>query len=187
MPVVEGLRPVIKLVRDGLHKGAWQWALVKVVPFAAKRSMYGVFTCGCPLKGATQSFKSSMAIKRIFGFSAAPVGEVERPNALKSRITIGACFISIISALYYSFRVQNVRCQEESPGLSGRRCLKSFLSPVARQSQLCRIAVQEDRGVLVVELHRQRERDRAHDFDRLGRFRKNSLSNLLRFSQTTPI
>ena len=32
MPVVDGRRPVSTLVRDGLHSGAWQWALVNSVP-----------------------------------------------------------------------------------------------------------------------------------------------------------
>ena len=46
MPVVEGRRPVMRLLRDGLQSGAWQWALVKSVPRAARRSMFGVFACG---------------------------------------------------------------------------------------------------------------------------------------------
>ena len=70
MPVVEGRSPVIKLVREGLHNGAWQWALVKSVPRFASRSMFGVFTCGCPPRQPIQSFWSSMAMNKIFGFAA---------------------------------------------------------------------------------------------------------------------
>ena len=29
IPVVDGRRPVNRLARDGVHTGAWQWALVK--------------------------------------------------------------------------------------------------------------------------------------------------------------
>src|SRR5688500_19327237 len=61
----------MRLVRDGLHIGAWQWALVKVTPRAARRSRFGVFACGCPPSGPTQSFRSSTAMKRTLGWSAA--------------------------------------------------------------------------------------------------------------------
>ena len=69
--MVVGRSPVRMLVRDGLHSGLWQWALVNVVPRAASRSMFGVFTCGWPPSGPTQSLRSSMAMKRTLGFSAA--------------------------------------------------------------------------------------------------------------------
>jgi len=35
-------------VRDGLQSGAWQCALRKMVPRAARRSIFGVFASGCP-------------------------------------------------------------------------------------------------------------------------------------------
>ena len=68
MPVVEGRRPVIRLVREGLHSGDWAWAFVKRVPRRARASMCGVRTCGCPPRAPIQSFWSSMAMNRMFGF-----------------------------------------------------------------------------------------------------------------------
>ena len=67
MPVEPGRRPVRTLDRDGLHSGAWQWALVNSVPRAARRSMFGVFACGWPPRQPTQSFRSSMAMNRTLG------------------------------------------------------------------------------------------------------------------------
>ena len=67
MPVVEGLKPSMRLVREGLHSGACVWAFVKVVPRDAKRLICGVCTCGWPPSGSTQSLRSSMAMKRILG------------------------------------------------------------------------------------------------------------------------
>src|SRR5262245_39386586 len=61
------------LVRDGLQSGAWQWALVNTIPRAARRSRCGVLTCGCPARHPTQSFRSSMAMKRTLGRVAASV------------------------------------------------------------------------------------------------------------------
>ena len=67
MPVVVGRRPESKLVRDGLHSGAWQWALVKSMPRRARRSMFGVKAWGWPSKQPIQSFRSSMAMKSTLG------------------------------------------------------------------------------------------------------------------------
>ena len=67
MPVEVGLIPVRTLVLDGLHKTLWQYALVNVTPIFASRSKFGVFACGCPPSGLTQSFKSSTAMKRMLG------------------------------------------------------------------------------------------------------------------------
>ena len=71
MPVVEGRSPVSRLARDGLHRGDWQCALRNTVPRAARRSMFGVCACGWPPRQPTQSFKSSMAMKRTLGFGCA--------------------------------------------------------------------------------------------------------------------
>ena len=46
MPVVEGRKPVKRLLREGLQSGDWQWALLNSVPRAASRSMLGVRACG---------------------------------------------------------------------------------------------------------------------------------------------
>ena len=47
--------------------GAWQWALVNSKPRLAKRSIFGVDTCGCPPRQLTQSFRSSIAMNSTFG------------------------------------------------------------------------------------------------------------------------
>jgi hypothetical protein len=58
-------------VREGLQSGLCTCALRKVVPRRAKRSKCGVLTSGWPPSGPTQSFWSSMAMKRTLGFAAA--------------------------------------------------------------------------------------------------------------------
>jgi len=56
-------------VRDGLQDGEGQWALLNKTPLAAKRSMFGVFACGCPPKQPIQSFRSSIEINKMFGWT----------------------------------------------------------------------------------------------------------------------
>src|SRR5437868_2774013 len=73
-PEVEGRNPVIKEARDGLHTGAAQYALVNSMPLAASRSMFGVLTSGCPPRQPIQSFRSSTAMKRTFGFDEVAAG-----------------------------------------------------------------------------------------------------------------
>ena len=63
--------PVKTAVREGLQAGASQWALVKSTPVAAKRSRFGVLDWGCPPRQPTQSLRSSMAMNKTFGGSAA--------------------------------------------------------------------------------------------------------------------
>ena len=55
-------------VRDGLQAGAGQCALSKRTPEAASRSRFGVLAWGCPPRQPTQSFRSSIAMNRTFGF-----------------------------------------------------------------------------------------------------------------------
>lgn len=71
MPERCGESPVKIAVREGLHAGAAQWALLNKMPDAASRSKFGVRACGCPPMQPTQSFKSSIAMKRTFGFVTA--------------------------------------------------------------------------------------------------------------------
>src|SRR5688572_25777058 len=86
MPVEDGRRPVIRLARDGLQSGDWQWAFVNSVPRFASASMCGVFTCGCPPMQPIQSFWSSMAMNNTFGRSAPAAGPaaVRRPTIVTS-------------------------------------------------------------------------------------------------------
>jgi hypothetical protein len=63
--------PVSRLTRDGLHKGAEQYALVKETPRLARRSMLGVFAWGWPPRCPTQSRKSSTAMNSTLGGSSA--------------------------------------------------------------------------------------------------------------------
>src|SRR6185437_11900595 len=77
------------LDRDGLHSGAWQWALRNSVPREARPSMFGVFACGCPPRQPTQSFRSSMAMKRTLGrleFGSAFAREAPMQISAKSAI-----------------------------------------------------------------------------------------------------
>ena len=46
MPVVVGRKLSSRLVREGLQRGDWQWALMNVVPRAASRSRCGVLAIG---------------------------------------------------------------------------------------------------------------------------------------------
>ena len=55
------------LAREGLHTGAWQWALLKRTPRAANRSILGVLAWGCPPRQPIQSLRSSMEISRTLG------------------------------------------------------------------------------------------------------------------------
>ena len=57
----------MRAVLAGLHNGAAVCALENTIPRSARRSMFGVLTCGCPSRGPTQSLRSSMAMKRISG------------------------------------------------------------------------------------------------------------------------
>ena len=63
--------PVKTAVRDGLQAGASQWALVKRIPEAAKRSRFGVLAWGWPPRQPTQSLRSSIAMNNRLGRSAA--------------------------------------------------------------------------------------------------------------------
>src|SRR6185295_10671186 len=54
-----------------LHSGACVCALVNKVPRAAMESRFGVLAWGCPPRQPIQSFRSSMAIMRMLGSSAA--------------------------------------------------------------------------------------------------------------------
>ena len=54
--------------REGPQAGAAQWALVKVIPFAAKASRCGVLAWGLPFSVSVQSLRSSMAMNKTFGF-----------------------------------------------------------------------------------------------------------------------
>ena len=62
--------------RDGLQTGAAQYALVNSIPFDASRSRFGVLTSGWPPRQPIQSFKSSIAMKRTFGFEVDAAGNV---------------------------------------------------------------------------------------------------------------
>ena len=92
MPVVPGRRPDMRLHRDGLHSGAWQWALAKVTPFAASRAMLGVRASGCPPSGSIQSLRSSTAIISTFGGpssgspAVAPTGRAAARRRASGRI-----------------------------------------------------------------------------------------------------
>ena len=77
MPERCGESPVKIAVREGLHEGAAQWALLNKMPEAASRSKFGVRACGCPPRQPTQSFRSSIAMKRILGLAAASVFTTE--------------------------------------------------------------------------------------------------------------
>ena len=68
MPEVLGEMPVMMAVREGLQAVAGQWALLKRMPLAARRSRFGVMVCGCPPRQPIQSLRSSRAMKRMFGF-----------------------------------------------------------------------------------------------------------------------
>ena len=63
-------------VRDGLHDGALQWALVNRIPRFASASKFGVSTSnGAPSNWVgPQSLKSSMDTKRMFGFDKLTTG-----------------------------------------------------------------------------------------------------------------
>ena len=66
MPVVDGRSPVMTEVREGLHSGDWQWALVNSVPRAASRSRFGVFTIGWPAQPmASLRCSSEMMMRRL--------------------------------------------------------------------------------------------------------------------------
>lgn len=86
MPVVVGRSPSMRLVREGLHNGAWQCALRKVVPREASLSRCGVLAMGWPPRWPIQSFWSSMAMKRMLGLSAAgSVWQRQRDNEAKRK------------------------------------------------------------------------------------------------------
>jgi hypothetical protein len=52
------------------HSGNWQYARSKRTPRAARRTMFGVFTSGCPY-APMSAFRSSAMMKKTFGFFAA--------------------------------------------------------------------------------------------------------------------
>lgn len=81
MPVVDGRSPISRLVRDALHPGAVQWALVNNSPRSASLSIFGVTACGWPPRTPTQSFKSSTAIKRMLRGDAISSALVPDENA----------------------------------------------------------------------------------------------------------
>src|SRR5688500_3763864 len=88
-PDVCGRTPVMSAARDGLHAGAGQWARVKSMPRFARRSMFGVFACGCPPRQPTQSLRSSTAMKRTLGreppVAAGSAAEAEIGNSTSDK------------------------------------------------------------------------------------------------------
>src|SRR5687768_4033370 len=79
MPVVDGRWPMRIAVREGLHTGEGQWALVKVVPFFASRSKFGVRIVPLyPPSGVIQSFRSSTLIISTFGGGLATTDAAEK-------------------------------------------------------------------------------------------------------------
>lgn len=85
MPEVLGEMPVMMAVREGLQAVAGQWALLKRVPLAARRSRFGVMLWGCPPRQPIQSLRSSRAMKRMFGFFCA-----EKARGVMRRVRIMA-------------------------------------------------------------------------------------------------
>lgn len=85
--------PVNTAVRDGLQAGAGQWALSKRTPDAAKRSRFGVLAWGCPPRQPTQSFRSSIAMNRTFGFPLPRTMDEtkNRPSKAKTAPLRSAC------------------------------------------------------------------------------------------------
>src|SRR5688572_9815280 len=67
MPVRKGCWPLNTAALEGQQSGEAQWVLAKTMPRLARRSMWGVLTCGCPFRNPTQSFKSSTAMNSTLG------------------------------------------------------------------------------------------------------------------------
>src|SRR5512139_615935 len=78
--------PDISAAREGLHAGAAQCALAKLTPRLASRSMCGVLTSGLPPRCPTQSFRSSIAMKRISDLDGCAAHAPE----IRARATMGA-------------------------------------------------------------------------------------------------
>ena len=72
-------------VRDGQQDGFGQYACVKLTDCCAKRFRFGVLAWGWPPNGSIQSLRSSIEMKRTFGFrvllESVPLADLGRANA----------------------------------------------------------------------------------------------------------
>jgi hypothetical protein len=85
MPVVDGRKPVIIAVRDGLQTVDGLWALVKVIPIRPRRSKLGVCAFSeYPPKELIQSFMSSRAMNRTLGLRSDAISLRENTNVMLS-------------------------------------------------------------------------------------------------------
>ncbi len=103
------------LIRDGQHIVPWQCALVNSMPPPANLSIFGVFVSGCPPMQPIQSFKSSTAINRTFGFLRSGAAAAD-PRAARASKPAPAAFKNALRFMkYYLLDIGNYRgvfCQE---------------------------------------------------------------------------
>ena len=74
MPEVDGLIPLMMADLEGPQAGAAQCALVNTIALDASFSIWGVLDWGLPPSTPFQSFISSTAMKRTFGFDGLTAG-----------------------------------------------------------------------------------------------------------------
>src|SRR5262245_56828914 len=96
MPEVDGCRPDMRAVREGLQTGAAHWALANLTPRRARRSRLGVTGCGAILVRPAKLFWSSRMMSRTLGGGfdggaesapdAAPLN-AGKPQSKTSRVT----------------------------------------------------------------------------------------------------
>lgn len=131
MPDVEGRIPVKTLVREGLHAGAAQWALVKSTPLFASLSRFGVCTPGRPPKQLAQSFRSSTAIKRMFGGGFLSEQDVIQGGRAIAAAPRPMVLMKSRRDLFMMYPNGHLASSTVSPGVIGDGCERTFIGKVS--------------------------------------------------------
>ena len=79
--------PEKMVAREGAQNTPAVWALMKLTPRLAKRSMFGVMAVGVVLWHPIQSFMSSTARNKTLGFLVASTGQTA-PTSITTAIVV---------------------------------------------------------------------------------------------------
>jgi hypothetical protein len=93
--VVEANWPEKMVAREGAQNTPAVWALVKLKPRLAKRSILGVMAAGVVLWHPIQSFMSSTARNKTLGLLAASTEQTAKTDAKTHRVRVHffICFL----------------------------------------------------------------------------------------------
>jgi hypothetical protein len=96
--VVEANWPEKMVAREGAQNTPAVWALVKLTPRLAKRSILGVMAAGVVLWHPIQSFMSSTARNKTLGLLAISAGQTDKAaaNQIAATADVGEAFFILM-------------------------------------------------------------------------------------------